>query len=133
MSTPASKRCARCGSVKPCEDYHRNAGAADGLQSYCKSCNTKQAQAAEWNKAGIDFDEDRYQELCDEQAGRCAICDSDDPGAKRLAVDHAHESGRVRALLCQGCNTGLGKFRDDPALLRRAADYIESHRGQEQA
>jgi hypothetical protein len=46
-----------------------------------------------------------------------------------LHVDHDHITGRVRALLCSGCNTGIGHLQDDPDVLRRAADYIEQHRG----
>lgn len=54
----------------------------------------------------------------------CAICGS----VKSLSVDHCHTTGKVRNLLCTPCNTALGKFRDDPALLRAAALYLESHR-----
>lgn len=58
------------------------------------------------------------------QNGACAICR--EPGD--LHVDHCHDTGRVRKLLCPGCNTSLGKMNDDPAILRAAADYIEEHR-----
>lgn len=70
----------------------------------------------------------RYHELLAEQGGACALCG----GAKRgwargadLHIDHCHDSGRVRGLLCGDCNTALGRFGDDPAKLRRAADYLE--------
>ena len=58
------------------------------------------------------------------QTGRCAICEL--PAV--LLVDHCHESESVRALLCTTCNSGLGHFKDDPARMRAAADYIEKHR-----
>ena len=54
----------------------------------------------------------------------CLLCGK----KKTLNVDHSHSTGKVRGLLCISCNTSIGKFEHDPALLRRAADYIESHR-----
>jgi len=60
-----------------------------------------------------------------EQEGCCAICGKhQSEQKKRLEVDHCHETGHVRALLCTNCNTALGKFYDDPELLYRAADYL---------
>ncbi len=58
------------------------------------------------------------------QDGLCAICRA----APAAHVDHDHETGAVRALLCFNCNGGLGQFKDDPAVLRAAADYVEAHR-----
>jgi hypothetical protein len=65
-------------------------------------------------------------ELRDAQKNRCAICDEPDP----QHLDHDHSSGRIRRLLCQRCNHGLGLFRDDPYLLHVAALYVEGHRQQ---
>jgi hypothetical protein len=64
------------------------------------------------------------------RAAGCAICGITDwPGRhKQGHIDHCHETGVVRGVLCSECNTGLGKFRDDPALLLRAADYLTSAR-----
>jgi Recombination endonuclease VII len=47
---------------------------------------------------------------------------------QRLCLDHDHKNGKVRDALCHSCNTGLGSFKDDPARLRAAADYLDSHR-----
>lgn len=72
--------------------------------------------------------QERYEALLAAQDGRCAICRTDDwPGKDhRPHVDHCHETGRVRGLLCDFCNRGLGLFGDDPARLRAAADYLET-------
>ncbi len=67
-----------------------------------------------------------YARMAHAQDGGCAICGSRPP---MLSVDHCHSSGQVRALLCAGCNTGLGLFGDVPSRLRAAADYVEAHRG----
>jgi hypothetical protein len=65
-----------------------------------------------------------YQFMLDAQNGRCAICNGFNDG-KTLHVDHCHETGKVRKLLCQRCNTGLGKFNDDPVLLHAASSYLK--------
>lgn len=81
---------------------------------------------------GISLDD--YQRMLSDQGGQCGICGSTSGGTrhgknKAFAVDHCHETGKVRGLLCEACNQGIGKMKDDPVLLRKAADYIESHRG----
>jgi len=71
-----------------------------------------------------------YLRLFERQEGTCAICFEND-GRRRLAVDHCHETGKVRGLLCVNCNTGLGKFRDNITMLQRAIYYLELHHGRE--
>lgn len=74
-----------------------------------------------------------YDRLREEQKGCCAICGRSDPIGRVsewtqdywLAVDHDHETGEVRGLLCTTCNSGLGQFYDDPELLRKAIAYLE--------
>jgi hypothetical protein len=68
---------------------------------------------------------DDYQRLNDEQGGVCAICKRDQRDGKRLAVDHNHETGAVRGLLCAHCNMGLGQLGDTPEHLRAALAYLE--------
>lgn len=72
---------------------------------------------------------ERYAEMLEEQAHGCAICGDPPAEGKILNVDHDHKSGKVRGLLCHGCNTALGAFRDDPIILHWAADYVEANRG----
>jgi len=61
-----------------------------------------------------------------EQGGGCAICGETKPlkGKNYLCVDHCHETGEVRGILCHACNTGLGKFKDSPELLHTAINYL---------
>lgn len=54
----------------------------------------------------------------------CAICGGRDKN-RHLAIDHCHDTGLIRGLLCMGCNTALGRFKDDPVLLRKAIVYLE--------
>jgi hypothetical protein len=81
----------------------------------------------EWHlrrRYGIDADE--YTRLLEAQGEVCAICGGSNPSGHRLAVDHCHARGVVRGLLCHSCNSGLGKLRDDPDLLRLAIAYLEA-------
>lgn len=79
-----------------------------------------------------------YEDVCrmySEQEGRCKICEivmtSVDPSIKRSLltphVDHDHESGKVRGLLCGQCNVGLGNFKEDATVLSKAITYLNSH------
>ena len=74
--------------------------------------------------------ESQYEAMVVAQKGKCAIfaCTQIDLPEKRLAVDHDHKTGKIRALLCDCCNRGIGFFNDNPAQLRTAADYLEHHR-----
>jgi len=71
---------------------------------------------------------ERRLEMLKEQEGACAICKEPISITQfGHAIDHNHTTGRVRALLCQRCNTGLGSFKDSVAILRAAADYLDEH------
>jgi hypothetical protein len=81
-------------------------------------------RASDWRKRGVD-PEQALAALC-EHDGLCALCGTNNPGTKKgWAVDHCHATGKVRGILCIGCNTGLGGFKDDPNLLRKAAEYLK--------
>lgn len=71
---------------------------------------------------------ERYEEMHAEQGGLCAICARPEriPG-RLLAVDHDHESGAVRGLLCRACNSGLGHFEDSLELVQEASAYLARH------
>ena len=81
---------------------------------------------------------DEYWKMVEEQKNLCKICNRPETRkwtkksdlaqeACRLTIDHDHKTGIVRGLLCHGCNTGLGKFKDDPELLLKAIDYLRLH------
>jgi hypothetical protein len=76
---------------------------------------------------GITIEE--FEQMVINQEGRCAICHQFPPkinsrNIDRLFVDHDHNTGRIRGLLCSRCNTGLGLFKDSSELLIVAADYL---------
>jgi hypothetical protein len=115
--------CPTCQQAVPIEDYIRNSGTRSGFGTRCKPCHNAMSKAAYWvRRYGIsrqDVDLIRAK-----QRNRCAICGDENPEH----LDHDHSTGRTRDLLCQRCNQGLGLLRDDPGILRAAADYVEEHR-----
>lgn len=63
------------------------------------------------------------------QGDLCAICATPKPGGRGTwHLDHDHETGRARGLLCAACNQGLGRFEDNAKRLRAAANYLEKHK-----
>lgn len=70
-----------------------------------------------------------YEAMFEAQNNQCAICGKEETRklkgtVMRLCVDHDHRTGKIRALLCHDCNSGLGKFYDSPDLLTKAAIYL---------
>lgn len=63
--------------------------------------------------------------LQESQGNKCAICEQELTDSKKTHVDHCHETNKVRGILCLHCNTGLGHFKDNPELLRKAIAYLD--------
>ena len=119
----------------------------DKLRAYFRARkDVKSAQRRIWNAANRDKQKaanermhlkraygltpEDYQRMVVEQDGRCAACGEPPTGAGhcgRLHIDHDHETGDIRGLLCVTCNQGLGQFKDSPARLRLAAMYLERY------
>lgn len=135
------------------KDGNRDNNAIDNLIQGKFDFTTRQGKNAymkEWRdsnprsqrhfilKRGYGMSVQDYAQRLADQNGVCAICEKPETTIQQgnilpLAVDHDHETGGIRALLCQACNRGIGHFKDDPAVLRRAADYIESHAAKPQS
>ena len=146
------KKCTKCHSEKPLSDFHKHPKGKYGVISVCKKCKSeidreyhkrnpsKRADnSRKWaltnkdkileihRKRKYGMTPDDYNTMLDKQNGGCAICGNRCLTFKALSVDHDHETGTVRGLLCNACNISLGKMKDSPALLRKAADYLEKH------
>jgi hypothetical protein len=111
-------------------------------REYCKSCqeirtkdrilkkrNSSQGKQYHKNykllaKFGISYEE--YKAMLAEQAGVCAIC-CNPPNFNSLQVDHCHNTGNVRSLLCFHCNTALGHIKDDVSIAERMLEYLRKH------
>ncbi|MEV0276057.1 endonuclease VII domain-containing protein [Streptomyces sp. NPDC050610] len=116
------KLCRRCGEIKPHSEWHRNSTAPDGLSTRCKACRAVEGRAAHL-KRSYGITEAERDEMIAAQMNICVIC----LNAPAVHVDHCHQTGRVRGVLCFNCNSAIGKLGDDPGTLRRAIAYLEGN------
>lgn len=138
------KKCTRCGELKPRSDFYPHAVAKNGVSAWCKVCTCAATlDRQKRDKEGVKLINRRaklkksfgitvqqYDEMLDAQGGCCALCGSDFPGGRgRFVVDHCHETGKIRGLLCNLCNVGLGALRDSPQLLQKAIQYLGGSHG----
>lgn len=121
------KTCRECVTPRHVSNFKEDRPKPDGFYHTCKDCvRVKQRDIARARrlKAKYGLTLVGYSALLDRQGGVCAIC-GEAPDSRLLFVDHRHSDGRIRGLLCSGCNSGLGYFRDDPARLAAAKVYLE--------
>jgi hypothetical protein len=92
--------------------------------------NREDAAKSRWlrNLKNYNLTAEDFNAMWCEQDGKCAICRHEMKPRGRtkdaVAVDHNHDTGEVRGLLCRGCNHGIGNLKDDPEVLIRAAEYL---------
>jgi hypothetical protein len=94
------------------------------LAEYRARPERKKADRAGHLKRKFGLTPEQYDEMLAAQDGRCMICRRPPAEGKTLDIDHDHETGRVRGLLCRNCNHGVGKFFEDVWLLMAAAGYL---------
>ena len=142
--------CSRCKSPGP---YYSDRARPDGLSQLCKECTRIKRRA--WRKRkpqmraaqrkryaakypgkaleqhfrsqGNPWTGPEYLASCRAAGNKCQICGRTQ--RKRLAADHDHPAHKPRGVLCDGCNRGLGYFRDNPENLEKAANYLRNPPG----
>lgn len=135
----AFKVCSRCRIEQHILNFTVCSKAGDGLSPHCKDCASKakklhklkdpskakhQQRAADYKRYGITIAE--YETLLQLQKGSCFICKKHHSEfRRRLAIDHDHGTGKIRGLLCNKCNQGIGLLQEDITILRSAIDYLQ--------
>lgn len=127
-----------------CDKEKKKDEMKKGSNTCCKKCNSKQKQKY-WSQLSLEekrkrmigrygLSPEEFNYLWHKQEGMCWICfcemviPSDNSRPKnRVCIDHCHETGKIRGLLCANCNTGLGMFRDSNNTLKRAIEYLEEY------
>ena len=136
-----SSSCAECISSRSRSYYERNKDRIRAnVKAYQKAnpdvnarsrakrrSNGKRRLADVKSKYGVT--EEQYAEMLERAGGVCEICGRvpSEVSKKGACVDHCHDSSKVRGILCAPCNSGIGSLQDDPAVLRKAIEYLETH------
>lgn len=117
---PQKPRCKRCPSCKKefpkSEEFFYYTRGKCG--TYCKPCERLKHKLSKYK-----LSEREYQQFVRQADGCCEICK--EFAFSRLVIDHCHQTGAVRGLLCYRCNMGLGFFRDSPGVLENATKYLK--------
>ncbi len=145
-----TKVCTLCKKEKEITLFYKRKEYTDGLDCYCKECKNKKSREHYWNniEANREYHRlyklrnkekrqkwilkdlynlpiEKYNDMFIEQGGRCAICGKHQVEfKKKLCVDHNHETGKIRGLLCNKCNSLLGYAGESPDVLHNAVKYL---------
>jgi len=149
------KTCSKCKEQYSIEEFHKSSKHKGGRSPQCKYCynehrkksysnpeNKKKIlqRSSNWyeknklnvrkqqveNKYGIDYE--KFLLLVEEQNNECAICSKIMSGKREPAIDHDHETGEVRELLCSNCNAAIGLLQDNFKVVEKAAEYLRKHK-----
>ena len=116
--TSNTQICSKCKTEKPLDEFHSDRRTTNRKRADCIACRTH-------HRAMSNISRDDYIYLLMKQDGCCAVCRVERADYKReFSVDHNHNTGTVRGLLCSNCNLGLGYFKDNPTTLAFAIAYI---------
>jgi hypothetical protein len=100
---------------------------AEHVKAYQAEYRERRDFRAEHLRRTFGMTQGDYVQMLDTQDGGCAICGRKPRPGKHLHVDHDHDTGRVRGLLCFSCNVGIGNFDSDSDRMAEAADYVDDN------
>lgn len=131
------KECKKCGEVKILSNFHKRKQSKDGRRGVCKECinkqphRSKEASKRAHLKHRYNISLEKYIEIYNSQEGKCKICSEfisiEVKGDNPAVVDHCHKTGKVRGILCSGCNKLLGFAKDQILLLENSIKYLKEN------
>ncbi len=148
-----NKTCSKCKLYKLVVEFTEDKSKKSGLRSYCKDCANLKSYTwrrenldrstkskSKWAKENPDKHKDsqlrhtygigleHFNKLFNDQEGKCLGCKKHQSELKKtLHVDHCHETGKVRGLLCHNCNTVLGHAYDNQEILINLSNYLKKY------
>lgn len=146
------KKCIKCGQNKELKEYHKRTDVNNGYDGRCKKCSSlyhkehyqknilverkkRRERDIIFRKNNPDASREhklkmRYgitlkdkEEMLKNQGGLCLICKIDIKN--KACVDHNHKTDKIRSLLCDGCNTGIGMFKENIETMKKAIQYLK--------
>lgn len=137
-------KCSVCKKEKSLTDFTVRKTHRPGKPvSQCKSCKAEinkkrriedaekvlEIERKSKIKRAYGITPEQYENMLAKQNGLCKICSAKKPGGRTrlFFIDHCHNTGKVRGLLCMRCNTGLGLFLDNPDFLKKAISYLKEN------
>jgi hypothetical protein len=134
-----TKVCRSCGIDKALSEFSKEKKKKDGLKIYCKPCENARFKA--WREENIEeillkdrikhyvrkygLSKEKAIELVEDRNGACEICKEHKP----LVVDHHHDTGMVRGMICSACNSMVGYSRENPDVLAACIEYLGKYHG----
>lgn len=120
------RQCKPCSNAISKEYRNRNKAKCNARQRNYYA-NNKHVAVAQNLRRYYGLTLKFYRQALKDQNGKCAICDAGEESTtkRRLSVDHDHETGKFRGLLCDRCNRGLGLLKDSEEVLNRAIAYLK--------
>jgi len=145
IQTTGTRICTTCGVEKDITEFYLRGGkrSPKSRKSKCKKCEIiRLAASYDPSKSrnndlkrlyGITLND--YNQMLTEQNDRCVICKTTEPGGKhgKFMVDHCHDTGKVRGLLCKRCNIALGEVGDNIQTLQSMVEYLATAKTSEVA
>lgn len=130
--------CTSCDKLLSIDNFYNSKRKLSGKFGECKDCvklrtkkwlQNNKHRIRERNISRYKITLKEYDDLLKKQNFKCAICGSDKSGnnkfAKNFSIDHCHKTKKVRGLLCNSCNRGIGLFKDNIDILLKAVEYLK--------
>ena len=125
------KVCTYCNITHPIEDFDKHSPSISGRYAWCKTCRALRNKEAHWRRAYKLSPEDvaHLYNDCNRCCEVCGLHEISTAGvnnnSRTLNIDHCHNTGNVRGLLCFNCNAALGKARDSIEVLTNLISYLQ--------
>ena len=121
--------CRVCKNLKTFDFFPKNTSYKTGRATICKECSAKQVALTRdpIKEAMRKYNLTKDEVLRLRTQTECEICGNKNIKNKALCIDHNHTTGKVRGVLCDSCNTGIGKLKDDVAIIQNAINYLKKY------